>query len=269
MPGVSFAAPGPADGVGSLASRQVGIPRCQLFGRLCRTARDIRGLVSFPFCHHYYDPLRLPNVHREVLRHPARHSLPVASAFSCSQGIDPAERTSLSGWELWSRGRLPQGRSPHCPRICETGNDEALPSSRAIPVSTWPALRPRWSLVGLANHARRHAAFRLVETVRVHRLQVRHLPPAYPHGPRLSNNFRGSITHPADLLDLAHDLCLLRPQGSATGLVASLCPGRTSTSWITKPISSRQPTSNPKVTDLPWRDNVLVMRPLHERRSHP
>jgi hypothetical protein len=43
-----------------------------------------------------------------------------------------------------------------------------------------------------------------------------------------------AITHPADLLGPAHDLRLLRPQGFATGLVASLCPGRTSTSWIAK-----------------------------------
>ena len=87
---------------------------------------------------------------------------------------------------------------------------------------------------------------------------ARCIPPAYPHGPRLSNNFRGSITHPADLLGLAHDLHLFRPRGSATGLVASLCPGRNSTSWITKPISSRQPTSTPKVTNLTWRDNDFL-----------
>jgi hypothetical protein len=96
------------------------------------------------------------------------------------------------------------------------------------------ALRPRWCLSGLAISALAAAAFRLVETVRVPLWQVRFLPPVYPQGPRLSNNFRGSITHPADLLGPAHDLCLLRPQGFATGLVASLCPGRTSTSWITK-----------------------------------
>ena len=59
-------------------------------------------------------------------------------------------------------------------------------------------------------------------------------PSSYPHGPRLSNNFRGSITHPADLLGPAHDPHFLRPQGFATGLVANLCPERTSTSWIAK-----------------------------------
>jgi hypothetical protein len=91
MPGVSFAAPGPADGVGSLASQRSGLPRSQLFGRLGRTARDFRAMLVCPFRHHYYDPLRLPNVRREILRYPARHSLPVASAFSRTQGIDPAE----------------------------------------------------------------------------------------------------------------------------------------------------------------------------------
>ena len=52
----------------------------------------------------------------------------------------------------------------------------------------------------------------------------------YPQGPQLSNNFRGSITHPADLLGPAHDPHFLRPQGFATGLVANRYPERTSTS---------------------------------------
>ena len=49
-------------------------------------------------------------------------------------------------------------------------------------------------------------------------------------GPHLSNNFRGSITHPTDLLDPASDLHLFQPTGFATGLVASRYPERNFTS---------------------------------------
>ncbi len=73
-------------------------------------------------------------------------------------------------------------------------------------------------------------------------------------GPHLSNNFRGSITHPTVLLDPASDLCLLRPTGVTTGLEASLCPERISTSWIAKTNFYGVPTPRPKVTDLTWHD---------------
>ena len=212
MPGFAFAAPGPAGGVGSLASRRSG---------------------QRPSRQRYYAPLRLPNVHRKVLRNPACSLLPVHSAFVAHEGSARRSGGPFRRGALVSRS-TPTGVTPHCSALSQTGNDEALPSSRTIPVSTWPALRPRWCLPGLANSAVAAAAFRLVETVRVPLWQIRHLPPGYPHGPRLSNNFRGSITHPADLLSPAHDLRLLRPQGFAAGLVASLCPGRTSTSWIAK-----------------------------------
>ena len=91
MPGVSFAMPGPAGGGGSLTSQQSGLGRRLRFSRLCRSALDARTMFLHPFCHRYYDRLSLPNVLREILRYPARHSLPVASAFACTQGIDPAE----------------------------------------------------------------------------------------------------------------------------------------------------------------------------------
>jgi len=67
-------------------------------------------------------------------------------------------------------------------------------------------------------------------------------------GPHLSNNFRGSITHPTDLLGPASDLHLFRPTGSATRLVASLCPGRNSTSWIAKTNFRGEPPPLSKVT---------------------
>jgi hypothetical protein len=51
-----------------------------------------------------------------------------------------------------------------------------------------------------------------------------------PFGPRLSNNFRGSMTHPTDLLHPASDLYFVRPTSFATGLVASRYPERNFTS---------------------------------------
>ena len=76
------------------------------------------------------------------------------------------------------------------------------------------------------------AAFRHVETVRVRTQRAGTRRCFSLTGPRLSNNFRGSMTHPTDLLHPASDLCFRRPTGFATGLVASLCPERNSTSWI-------------------------------------
>jgi len=131
MPGVSFAAPGPADGVGSLAFRRKGLPRRPLLGRLCRTALDVPGILVCPFRHRYYDPLRLPNVHREILRYPARHSLPVASAFSCTRGIDPAEPRAFPAGSFGNAVDS-HGCHPALSASSRTGNDEALPSSRAI-----------------------------------------------------------------------------------------------------------------------------------------
>ena len=180
MPGFSFAAPGPADGVGSLASRRRGLPRRQLLDRLCRTALDVHGF-SCPFRHRYYDPLRLPNVHREILRYPARSLLPAASAFCCTRGIDPAEPRAFPAGSFGIAVDS-HGYHPALIRALRTGNDEALPSSRAILVSAWPALRPRWSLPRLANDAMTDAAFRHVETVRVRTQRAGSSPVLLPHG---------------------------------------------------------------------------------------
>ena len=166
----------------------------------------------------------------------------------------PGGATGLSGRELWSRGRLPRGSARIVRELKGTGNGEALPSSRAIHGSAWPALRPRWSLSWLAYHATTDAAFRHVETVRLRESDSgSHLRFSLA-GPHLSNNFRGSITHPTVSLGPASDLCLLRPTGFTTGLVASLCPGRISTSWVAKTNFYGVPTPRPKVTDLTWHD---------------
>jgi hypothetical protein len=166
MPGVSFAAPGPADGVGSLASRRFGLPRRQLPGRLCRRALDVPEILVCPFRHRYYDPLRLPSVRREILRYPARHSLPVASAFAARKGSTRRSRGPFRPGALVTRS-TPTGVTPHCPRVQgqETMRLSQVPVKS---VSAWPDLRPRWSLTRLAHDATTGAAFRLVETVRVH-----------------------------------------------------------------------------------------------------
>ena len=177
--------------------------------------------------------------------------------FSAHQGSTRRSHGSFRQGALVTRS-TPTGFSPHCPRIKGTGNDEALPSSRATHGSAWPALRPRWFLSRLAYYATTDAAFRHVETVRVRESDSgSHLRFSLA-GPHLSNNFRGSITHPTVSLGPASDLCLLRPTGFTTGLVASLCPERISTSWIAKTNFYGVPTPRPKVTDLTWHDNVLV-----------
>jgi len=246
MPGVSFARPGPADGVGSLASRRAGLPRRQPFGRLCRTALDVHAMLVCPFRHHYYDPLRLPNVRRRVLRYPARSLLPVASAFRARKGSTRRSHGPFRRGALVSRS-TPTGVTPHWSALSRTGDDEALSSSRAIRGSAWPALRPRWSLTRLANTPR--------QMLRSGTLK----PSAFTHdrqatwrcfsltGPHLSNNFRGSITHPTDLLRPASDLHFFRPTSFATGLVASLCPERTRTSWIAKTNFRGMPTRFPRL----------------------
>jgi len=143
MPGVSFAIPGPADGVGSLASRRSGLPRRRLFDRLCRTALDVPGIITCPFRHRYYDPLRLPNVRRRVLRFQLVPSyLPPPLLLHTRDR--PGGATGLSGGELWYRGRLPRVS----PRIGPRFHGQETMRLSQVPVqsvSAWPGLRPRWS----------------------------------------------------------------------------------------------------------------------------
>ena len=88
----SFATPGPAVGVSSLASRID-----NLRGWTIELAWPDR-LFLRTFCesvsiHRYYDQLRLPNARPRFLRHPARPLVPVVSAFEL--WIDPAERRAF------------------------------------------------------------------------------------------------------------------------------------------------------------------------------
>ena len=101
-PGFPFAAPGPMDGGGFLASR----PRCLPRRRLLRLAgpRSVRvcacrGTHGSPRSD---DPLRLPHALPECLRVPAWPSVPVVPAF-LGGWIDPAERRACPGGALIAR----------------------------------------------------------------------------------------------------------------------------------------------------------------------
>lgn len=129
MPGFSFAGPGPADGVGSLASRQVDCRLRRSAGRaLSRGLCVVAGVkVS---CHRYYDQLRLPIVHPTRLRTPARSVVPAFSAF--------IKKRSTLRWrpfrrELWYRGGLPGRIAPLMIRAFDS--QETMRLSR-VPVSS-------------------------------------------------------------------------------------------------------------------------------------
>ncbi len=164
MPGFSFAWPGPADGVGSLVSRQVSFRR----GRTARPAGSssvsivvCRGSST---CHRYYDQLRLPSVHPTRLRHPARCVVPVFSAF-LTTWIDLAVEAFPVG-ALVTRWTPTEDCSADDPRSRSTGDDEALTSSRVIPCSTCPGLRLRWPPKRLAMGVVSDIAFQRVDAVR-------------------------------------------------------------------------------------------------------
>jgi hypothetical protein len=131
MPGFSFASPGPADGVGSLVSRQVGPRR----GWIAKPAKSsgvsiVVGRRSFT-CHRYYDQLRLPNVHPTRLRHPARCVVPALLRVFFLQ-LDRPCGGGLS-WELCYRGGLPQRVALLMIRVLEA--QETMRLSR-VPVSS-------------------------------------------------------------------------------------------------------------------------------------
>src|SRR5918999_3374527 len=70
-PGFPFAAPGPTDGVGSLAYRSTPLPRIRALGLARLWAMLGCGWYGRHVDPRYYGPLRLPNAHPEVLRAPA------------------------------------------------------------------------------------------------------------------------------------------------------------------------------------------------------
>ena len=129
MPGVSFAAPGPAGDGGSLASRRIRLPRSQLRGWLSRAALGFRTIRVCPIRLHYYDPLRMPNVHREILRYQLVSPYLSPPLFLHTRDR-PGGATGLSGRELWYRGRLPRVSPRIDPRF--QGQETMRPSQ--VPV---------------------------------------------------------------------------------------------------------------------------------------
>ena len=92
---------------------EVGLPRRQRLATGCAEQLSTsRAILVCPFRHRYYDPLRLPNVHREILRYPARHSLPVASAFAAHKGSTRRSHGPFRRGALVSRS-TPTGVTPH------------------------------------------------------------------------------------------------------------------------------------------------------------
>jgi hypothetical protein len=95
--------------------------------------------ASVPHLHRYYAPLRLPTAHLEVLRsslvprYPGLHRL-VRVPLPARRWA--RHKTLPTPGPLFSRWPIPSGISG--------GRQSALPSSRVAPMSTCPALRPRW-----------------------------------------------------------------------------------------------------------------------------
>ena len=118
-----------------------------------------------PCCHRYYAPLRLPNAHPEVLRVPACPAVPVVPAF-CERDR-PGGAAGLSCGSFGHAVDSPRSVQLRlAPRFLRQEADEALTSSRVIPVSTCSGLRPRWPPPCLACSDRADTAFQRAETVR-------------------------------------------------------------------------------------------------------
>ena len=120
------------------------------------------------------------------------------------------------------------------PRLLRQEADEALTSSRVLPLSACSGLRPRWPLPCLADSDGAETAFQRRETVRgSHTRGSGLLGWLSLAGPRLSNNFRGSIQ---TLLTCSTRLLTFvssRQRVSLPGRWLACALGRIFTSWIT------------------------------------
>ncbi len=133
-PGFSFATPGPAVGVSSLAFRIDNL-RGWTIELAWLDRLFLRAFCESVSIHRYYDQLRLPNARPRFLRHPARPLVPVVSAFGL--WIDPAERRAFPGLgALISRWTPTKCSLRIVPRLVRQEADEALKSYRTIPLST-------------------------------------------------------------------------------------------------------------------------------------
>ena len=152
-PGCACAAPGPPDGLGSLAAR----PRCLPRARLSRLALPGGVLVCVGCgrrCGPRSDaPLRLPNAPPECLRVPACPSLPVVPALWWM--ARPGGAAGLSAGSVGRAVDSPQS-AWLClpPRSCRQAAEEALTRARVLPLPACSGLRPRWPLPGLAESGR-------------------------------------------------------------------------------------------------------------------
>jgi hypothetical protein len=234
MPGFSFATPGPADGVSSLASQQSGPPPRRPPSRLSRAALCASGLIRGPFCHRYYDPLRMPNAHREFLCYPARPSLPVASAFSCTPGIGPAEPRAFPAGSFGIAVDSHEGDPRFDPRF---HGQEAMRPSQVPVLSIY-----RHGLVydpGGLRHASPYRRSRMLRSSTTKLSAFAHRESGTrrglsPLGPQLSSSFRGSIqTLPTCSTRLPTFISSGR-RVLLPGCWLGFDPGRTFTSWTAK-----------------------------------
>ena len=118
------------------------------------------------------------------------------------------------------------------PRLYRQEADEALTSPRASPLPACSGLRPRWPLPCLAASDRADTAFQRTETVRgshAHGSGVRGWLSLA--GPRLSNNFRGSIQTLLTCSTRLLTFVASRQRVLLPGWWLAVALGRTCTSW--------------------------------------
>jgi len=145
--------------------------------------------------HRYYAPLRLPNVHLGFVR----YSLSLPDTLTAPLDSCPFFRLAGSRDAACRRqgSCIPDSPSPGA----SSRKHSDLPSSRVTPVSTCPALRPRWCPPCSPSRGPG-----LLPSVRIKAVGFPSgtAPEGYPSGPRLYI-FRGSTTRPAPSLHPASD----------------------------------------------------------------
>ncbi len=231
-PGFPCAAPGPLDGVGSLACRPLCFPRARLprlvvpggvLGRVCCGTRC---------CHRSDAPRRRPHAPPECLRVPACPSVPVVPALCALDR--PGGAAGLAGGSCGPAGGSPRRvRRRTAPRCARQEADEALTRSRGLPCPACSGLRPRWPLPCLAESDSAETACPRRDTVRgSHTLGAGILGWFSRAGPRRSHHFRGAIP---TLLTCSTRLLTLvssRQRVSLPGWWLACARGRIFTSWI-------------------------------------
>ena len=223
-PGVAFAAPGPTDGGGALASRSRGCLRPRVSRRALSGDRLVCGCCGRWYDHRSSAPRRLPHAHPAIRRVPARPSVPVVPAFcwmerpggaaglsrgSCGPAVDSPRRVHLRAvprcldrrrrrrsrvpvFSLWQHDRV---SDPGGLRLVSPVTTGRIRRSSALTLSALPTPEAQgsWGVVIPCG------------TTTCTQLSRRHTDPA-------------AWRHPAS------DVCLRPPAGFAPGLVARRCP---------------------------------------------